>query len=77
MSHKQHPGMGDLLRVKKCASSLGLSRAPQAAVNMRNTVFILCASWPQALPSSCAILFDLCCASRRCPCVCSFGFCLH
>jgi hypothetical protein len=32
---------GDLLRVKKCASSLKLSRAPQAAVDMRNTVFIL------------------------------------
>ena len=35
------PWHGDLLRVKKCASSLKLSRAPQAAVDMRNTVFIL------------------------------------
>lgn len=35
------PWHGDLLRVKKCASSSKLSRAPQAAVTMCNTAFIL------------------------------------
>jgi hypothetical protein len=35
------PWHGDLLHVKKCASSLKLSRAPQAAVILHNTVIIL------------------------------------
>jgi hypothetical protein len=55
------PWHGELLRVKKCAISLKLSRAPHAAVNMRITGFTPVCCMAQALSSSCAIVFDLCC----------------